>query len=78
MDAYKVWDKEKFNGKFFGEKQKIGEFECTKSGYRMICRKKMDGWFTEELPFQDGPYKFRGLPGLIVKLEDATQSHVLN
>lgn len=27
-------------------------------------------WFTKEIPFSDGPYKFSGLPGLIVKLED--------
>mgnify|MGYP003613018769 CR=1 FL=1 len=28
-------------------------------------------WFTTDLPYQDGPYKFTGLPGLIVKVEDA-------
>ncbi len=27
-------------------------------------------WFTESIPFQEGPYKFHGLPGLIVELED--------
>jgi len=27
-------------------------------------------WFTNEIPLSDGPYKFSGLPGLIVKLED--------
>jgi GLPGLI family protein len=27
-------------------------------------------WFTKEIPLSDGPYKFSGLPGLIVKLED--------
>ncbi|WP_223598322.1 GLPGLI family protein [Chryseobacterium sp. GVT01B] len=27
-------------------------------------------WFTNEIPVSDGPYKFSGLPGLIVKLED--------
>lgn len=27
-------------------------------------------WFTPELPWNEGPYKFRGLPGLIVKIED--------
>ena len=31
-------------------------------------------WFTPEIPYSDGPYKFCGLPGLIVKLED-TQQH---
>ena len=29
-------------------------------------------WFTEEIPINDGPYKFFGLPGLIVSVEDAT------
>lgn len=27
-------------------------------------------WFTKEINISDGPYKFSGLPGLIVKLED--------
>ncbi|MDN3695390.1 GLPGLI family protein [Chryseobacterium tructae] len=27
-------------------------------------------WFTKDIPLSDGPYKFSGLPGLIVKLED--------
>lgn len=32
-------------------------------------------WFTTALPFQDGPYIFKNLPGLIVELEDRTKSH---
>lgn len=32
-------------------------------------------WFTNEIPFQDGPFKFYGLPGLIVKLEDSEDYH---
>ncbi|SDI63069.1 GLPGLI family protein [Chryseobacterium jejuense] len=27
-------------------------------------------WFTKDIPVSEGPYKFSGLPGLIVKLED--------
>ena len=32
-------------------------------------------WFTPDIPFQDGPYKFCGLPGLIVKLQDAEENY---
>ncbi|RKS53409.1 GLPGLI family protein [Gillisia mitskevichiae] len=31
-------------------------------------------WFTEELPISEGPYKFSGLPGLIIQIQDA-QNH---
>ena len=27
-------------------------------------------WFAKEIPFQEGPYKFRGLPGLIIEVSD--------
>lgn len=27
-------------------------------------------WFSTEIPYNDGPYKFNGLPGLIVKIYD--------
>ncbi|MFC0344659.1 GLPGLI family protein [Epilithonimonas hispanica] len=29
-----------------------------------------EAWFSLSFPFQEGPYKFRGLPGLIVELKD--------
>ena len=34
-------------------------------------------WFAKDIPIQDGPYKFHGLPGLILKIEDSTLSHKL-
>lgn len=37
--------------------------------------RKWMAWFAQDIPFQDGPYKFYGLPGLILELEDDTKSH---
>lgn len=37
--------------------------------------RKWTAWFSADIPVQDGPYKFRGLPGMILKIEDATASH---
>ncbi|MBU2556461.1 MAG: GLPGLI family protein [Bacteroidetes bacterium] len=32
--------------------------------------RKWVAWFSTEIPYNDGPYKFNGLPGLIVKIYD--------
>jgi GLPGLI family protein len=33
-------------------------------------------WFAPDIPLSAGPYKFRGLPGLIVKVEDTKSNFV--
>lgn len=37
--------------------------------------RKWIAWFTKEIPIQDGPYKFKNLPGLILKIEDSNKNH---
>lgn len=59
----------KFNWTLSQEKQKISEYNTQKATTEFGGRKWI-AWFTSELPFIDGPYKFNGLPGLIVKIED--------
>jgi GLPGLI family protein len=52
----------------------------TVAGYR--CQKALcffggrhyEAWFTTAIPVSDGPWKFSGLPGLILKIQD-TQQH---
>ena len=74
MDSYKVADDRKIVWKILPERQKIGEFNAQKATTEFAGRQWV-AWFSTELPFQDGPYKFHGLPGLIVKLEDHTKTH---
>ncbi|MBH1959886.1 MAG: GLPGLI family protein [Flavobacteriia bacterium] len=73
-DEYKVLDERKTVWKINAEKQKIGEFHAQKAETEMFGR-KWTAWFATEIPIQDGPYKFHGLPGLIIKIEDFTKTH---
>lgn len=76
MDAYNISDDRKINWKISSEKEKIGEWNAQKAEADFAGRHWM-AWFSTEIPIQDGPYKFNGLPGLIVKIEDKTGSHKL-
>ncbi|WP_089768329.1 GLPGLI family protein [Epilithonimonas hominis] len=60
--------------KISSEKEKIGEWNVQKAEADFAGRHWI-AWFSTEIPIQDGPYKFRGLPGLIIKIEDKTGSH---
>jgi len=33
-------------------------------------------WFTPEIPYSDGPYKFNGLPGLILNIRDTKDEYI--
>ncbi|MCL1652145.1 GLPGLI family protein [Elizabethkingia miricola] len=59
-----------FNWKITTETKKIGAYNTQKATTQYGGR-DWEIWFTTEVPFQDGPYKFCGLPGLIVKAEDS-------
>jgi GLPGLI family protein len=74
MDGYKVTDERLLNWKILPDKEKIGEFNAQKATTYFAGR-KWTAWFTADIPIQDGPYKFHGLPGLIIKAEDQTNSH---
>lgn len=74
MDNYKVLEDKKPEWKILPEKQKIGEYNAQKATTNFGGR-QWTAWFSTDIPFQDGPYKFYGLPGLIVKIEDKTGTH---
>ncbi len=74
MDKYKIREDQKPEWKIMPDKQKIGDYNTQKAVTKLGGR-EWTAWFATDLPFQDGPYIFYGLPGLIVKIEDATGSH---
>lgn len=47
----------------------IGGYKCNKATVS-VGGKKFIAWFTYDIPISDGPYKFRGLPGLILKINE--------
>lgn len=74
QDRVSYKDNQPFNWKISNEKEKIGEYNAQKATTDFGGR-KWTAWFSSDLPFQDGPYKFYGLPGLIVKIEDDAKNY---
>lgn len=73
-DAYKVLEDRKMNWKIAPDKKQIGEFKVQKAS-TVFAGRSWTAWFTTDVPIQDGPYKFSGLPGLIVEISDQTGTH---
>jgi GLPGLI family protein len=69
MDYYSYRENPELVWKISDEKQQIGTYNAQKAIADFGGRKWI-AWFTTEIPFPDGPYKFYGLPGLIVKVGD--------
>ncbi|WP_232815917.1 GLPGLI family protein [Chryseobacterium capnotolerans] len=74
MNLFGYDDPIKFNWSIQPEKQKIGEYNTQKATTEYGGR-KWTAWFSSDIPFQDGPYKFYGLPGLIIKIEDDEKNY---
>ncbi|AZZ59039.1 GLPGLI family protein [Riemerella anatipestifer] len=51
------------------ETKTILNYKCKKA-YAKIGDKNYVAWYTSDIPLNDGPYKFKGLPGLILMLHD--------
>ena len=71
---YNVKDERTLKWNILSENDVLGNFKIQKAETKFAGRKWM-AWFTTEIPIQEGPYKFRGLPGLILKISDNTNSH---
>lgn len=52
----------------------IAGYKCLKASTELWGRKFI-AWFTLEIPVSYGPYKFCGLPGLIIQISDSEKQH---
>ena len=68
-DNYAYTEKLNLPWKIEEETTKIDKYTAQKATVDFGGR-KWTAWFAPEIPVADGPYKFRGLPGLIIKLFD--------
>jgi len=69
MDSYSYTETQPFEWKIQSDTMTIGDYRTQKAETNFGGR-TWTVWFAPEVPFFDGPYKFSGLPGLIVKAED--------
>lgn len=73
-ETYRYTESENlFHWKISPEKAVVAGYNCQKATTTFAGR-AYEAWFTSEVPVREGPYKFQGLPGLIVKVGD-TRNH---
>ena len=66
-------DLNQFSWEILPENKLIEGYQAQKATTTFAGRNYI-AWFTSEIPISEGPYKFNGLPGLILKISDV-QNH---
>ena len=77
IQPFKIVRKNNLQWKLSKEVQTIENYNCQKAILEYGGR-TWEAWFTKEVPVQQGPYVFSGLPGLIVKIYDTENQHVFS
>jgi GLPGLI family protein len=73
-NLYRVKDTRPIHWKLHPEYVTILNYKAQKATAEFAGR-NWEAWFIPDITIQDGPYKFRGLPGLILRIKDRTNSH---
>ncbi|MFC0342845.1 GLPGLI family protein [Epilithonimonas hispanica] len=72
---YLLKTNDKQNWNITTEKKIIGKYNVQKATTKFGGR-NWEAWFSSEIPLFYGPYKFYGLPGLILELADTKQNYI--
>jgi len=65
----------KFNWTIKEETKTIHNYNCRRAT-TFFGGRVWEAWFTNQIPISDGPYKFFGLPGLILELYDTQKDYI--
>lgn len=63
-----------FKWQLHNESKKILDYQCKKATVKYRGR-EFTAWYTSEIPVNNGPFVFEGLPGLILELEDSENKY---
>ncbi len=67
--AYFFEEDNDFQWKITNDRIRLGGYQVQKATCRFKGR-NYTAWYSNDLPISDGPYKFKGLPGLILRISD--------
>lgn len=74
---FKYEETNNISWKLSNEFKTIGKYKCQKAVTKKYGRTWI-AWFTKDIPFPYGPYKFNGLPGLILEVSDENADYVFS
>lgn len=72
-DFFKIESKDEMTWELSSETKTIGNYKLQKAATKFGGR-NWTAWFNSEITLNEGPYKFRGLPGLIFEITDDKQN----
>lgn len=64
-----------FHWKIMSVSKIVAGYPCQQA-FSTFGGRTWEAWFTRDIPVSEGPYKFYGLPGLIVKVRDTHDHYV--
>ena len=76
-DLFSIQTEDPINWKLSTETKKVGNYNLQKATTTFGGRKWI-AWFNTDINLNEGPYKFRGLPGLIFEIADVQNSFNFN